>query len=406
MNIYFSGIGGVGIGPLAELTQDAGMTVFGSDLKEGAISDELARRKIEVNYGEQNGEFLHEKINNGGVDWLVYTSALPQDHIELQLAREAGIRCTKRDEFLAWLIEEKGLKMIAVAGTHGKTTTTAMIIWAMDQLNIPASYLVGTTISWGDGGKYDPNSKYFIYEADEYDRNFLAYHPYIAAITCIDYDHPDIYPTPDDYRAAFDMFMGQCENVVKNTTVKNGITLVGGLRRQDASIALEVIEKIAPDISYEKILAALNSFPGAGRRFEKIVDGVYSDYAHHPNEIASTIKMAVELKERDKYTGLAVIYQPHQNTRQHEVRHGYRHAFVGADKIFWLPTYLTRENPDLEILTPEMLLEETETKAQTEVVELNDSLAGKIHHLHDAGWLIVLMTAGPADGWLREQFGD
>ena len=403
MKVYFSGIGGTGIGPLAELAQDAEFEVFGSDLKEGAISEELRERHIEVAYGEQDGSFLQKMIDERGVDWLVYTSALPQDHAELKLARESGINCTKRDEFLAELIRQKELKMIAVAGTHGKTTTTAMIIWAMKQLNIPVSYLVGTTISWGDSGKYDPDSEYFVYEADEYDRNFLAYHPYLAAITCIDYDHPDIYPTPD-YRAAFDKFLGQCEHVVKNTTVKSGITLVGGLRRQDASIALEVIEKIAPQINYEKILEVLNDFPGAGRRFEKITRGVYSDYGHHPNEIASTVKMAVELKERDEYKGLAVIYQPHQNTRQHEVRHEYKNAFVGADKIFWLPTYLTRENPDLEILTPEMLFGETETKDQTEAAELNDALADKIHQLHDDNWLIILMTAGPADTWLREQF--
>lgn len=404
MNVYFSGISGTGIGPLAELAQDAGFTVFGSDLKRGAISDELDKRKVEVNYGEQDGAFLRKKHSEDGVDWFVYTSALPRDHAELLAAKELGIRYTKRDEFLAELIQQKNLKMIAVAGTHGKTTTTAMLVWAMTKLNIPISYLIGTTISWGNGGQYDPQSQFFIYEADEYDRNFLAYHPYLAAITCIDYDHPDIYPTVEEYRAAFDQFMSQSENVVINTTVSSSITLVGGLRRQDASIALEVIQKIAPEIDYQKIVDVLNSFPGAGRRFEEVAPGVYTDYAHHPNEIASTVKMAVELKERDQYAGLAVIYQPHQNTRQHEVKDEYKHAFVGADKIFWLPTYLTRENPDLAILSPEELSEKTDTKAQTEIAELNDNLAAKIHQLHEDNWLIVLMTAGPADSWLREQF--
>ena len=172
MNVYFSGISGTGIGPLAELAQDAGFTVFGSDLKRGAISDELDKRKVEVNYGEQDGAFLRKKHSEDGVDWFVYTSALPQDHAELLAAKELGIRYTKRDEFLAELIQQKNLKMIAVAGTHGKTTTTAMLVWAMTKLNIPISYLIGTTISWGNGGQYDPQSQFFIYEADEYDRNF------------------------------------------------------------------------------------------------------------------------------------------------------------------------------------------------------------------------------------------
>lgn len=404
MNVYFSGISGTGIGPLAELAQDAGYSVFGSDLAPGAISAALEERKINVSYGEQSGDFLQKVIEENGIDWFVYTSALPEDNAELKLARESGIKCTKRDEFLADLVDRKGLKMIAVAGTHGKTTTTAMIIWALKQLGIPASYLVGTTLSWDDSGKYQPESQYFIYEADEYDRNFLMYHPYISAITCIDYDHPDIYPTVEDYRNAFDQFMSQSKIVVKNITVNSRVILVGGLRRQDASIALEVIERIAPELDFQKIIDVLNDFPGAGRRFERIVHGVFSDYAHHPNEIASTVKMAIELKERDNYAGLAVIYQPHQNTRQYEVRSGYKNAFVGADKIFWLPTYLTRENPDLAVLSPEELIEETATQNQTEVVDLDDSLAETIHQLHDQNWLIILMTAGPADGWLRKQF--
>lgn len=404
MNVYFSGISGTGIGPLAELAQDAGYSVFGSDLAPGAISAALEERKINVSYGEQSGDFLQKVIEENGIDWFVYTSALPEDNAELKLARESGIKCTKRDEFLADLVDRKGLKMIAVAGTHGKTTTTAMIIWALKQLGIPASYLVGTTLSWDDSGEYQPESQYFIYEADEYDRNFLMYHPYISAITCIDYDHPDIYPTVEDYRNAFDQFMSQSKIVVKNITVNSRIILVGGLRRQDASIALEVIERIAPELDFQKIIDVLNDFPGAGRRFERIVHGVFSDYAHHPNEIASTVKMAIELKERDNYAGLAVIYQPHQNTRQYEVRSGYKNAFVGADKIFWLPTYLTRENPDLAVLSPEELIEETATQNQTEVVDLDDSLAETIHQLHDQNWLIILMTAGPADGWLRKQF--
>ncbi len=404
MNVYFSGISGTGIGPLAELAQDAGYSVFGSDLAPGAISAALEERKINVSYGEQSGDFLQKVIEENGIDWFVYTSALPEDNAELKLARESGIKCTKRDEFLADLVDRKGLKMIAVAGTHGKTTTTAMIIWALKQLGIPASYLVGTTLSWDDSGKYQPESQYFIYEADEYDRNFLMYHPYISAITCIDYDHPDIYPTVEDYRNAFDQFMSQSKIVVKNTTVNSRIILVGGLRRQDASIALEVIERIAPELDFQKIIDVLNDFPGAGRRFERIVHGVFSDYAHHPNEIASTVKMSIELKERDNYAGRAVIYQPHQNTRHHEVRSGYKNAFVGADKIFWLPTYLTRENPDLTVLSPEELIEETATQNQTEVVDLDDSLAETIHQLHDQNWLIILMTAGPADGWLRKQF--
>ena len=150
----------------------------------------------------------------------------------------------------------------------------------------------------------------------------------------------------------------------------------------------------------------MNDFPGAGRRFERIAEGVYSDYGHHPNEIKATVEMAKELRDRDNYTGLAVIYQPHQNTRQHKVRDGYLDAFNGADKVFWLPTYLTREDPNLEILTPENLISNLRNPEIAEPAELNDDLASKILQLKKQGWLILLLTAGPADGWLRKNFGD
>ncbi len=406
MKVYFSGISGTGIGPLAELAQDAGYEICGSDLHRGAIADEMDARGVIVSYGAQDGSFLQKCHGEGKIDWFVYTSALPKDHAELKLAQELGIHCSKRDEFLAELVREKNLKMIAVAGTHGKTTTTSMLVWAFEQLNVPISYLVGTTLPWGNGGRFDNASEFFIYEADEYDRNFLAYHPYIAAITSVDYDHMDIYPTVEDYRAAFEQFESQSEIVVKNTTVSEEITLVGELRRIDASIALEVVMKACPDIEREKVIEALNNFPGTGRRFEKIVDGVYSDYGHHPVEIKATLEMAKELKERDGYKGVAAVYQPHQNVRQYEVRDLYKDAFLGADKVFWLPTYLVREDPNLAVLAPQELFSALDNAEIAEEAAADDTLAQKLRQLHDEGWIIILLTAGPADGWLRDVFAN
>ncbi len=403
MKVYFSGISGTGIGPLAEFAQDAGYEVCGSDLNPGAISKELSERDIEVYYGEQDGAFLQDKINNDGLDWFVYTSALPKDHPELKLAQNMKIKCSKRDEFIAEIVKQKGLKMIAVAGTHGKTTTTAMIIWTFLQLGIPVSYLVGTTLGWAKSGIYDPKSEYFIYEADEYDRNFLAYHPYISAITTVDYDHPDIYPTREEYLEAFAQFESQSENVVKNTTLDERISLIGKLRRQDGSIALDVMREVS-GLSDDLLIHEINRFPGVGRRFEEIYEGVYSDYGHHPEEIRATVEMALELKKRDDYKGLAVIYQPHQNTRQHEIRELYKDVFIGADKIFWLPTYLTRENPKLKILEPHEIYGFLDNVAAVEEARADEKLAKRVKELQAEGWLIVLMTAGPADTWLRGIF--
>lgn len=404
MNVYISGISGTGMGPLALMAKAAGFAVWGSDLAKGAIYDELIKAGIEVKIGPQDGEFLREKLE-GEVDWFVYTSALSADHKELVLAREAGVKCTKRDDLTAFLVSELGLKMVAVAGTHGKTTTTAMIIWAALKLGLPVSYIVGTTLGFAPSGAYKMGDKYFIYEADEYDRNFLKYHPWLAVIPAVSYDHPDIYPTVEDYEAAFLQFKAQSERVVEQSSFdENEFKLAGEVRRKDAALAAEAVFMMAPGISREKIVEILNEFPGVGRRFEKIAEGVYTDYAHHPEEIAATMGVVEDEKRLHGKKGIVVVYQPHQNTRQHEVRNGYREAFLGADKIYWLPTYLTRENPNLPVLKPEELIDGLTNKEVAEAAELSDDLVEKLQKYIDDNYLVILMTAGPADGWLREKF--
>ena len=421
MRIYISGISGTGLGPLALMAKAAGFEVCGSDLAKGAIYDELIKAGIEVYIGEQDGNFLDEKMREG-VDWFVYTSALPDTHAELVMAREAGIKCTKRDDLTAYLVDKLGLKMVAVAGTHGKTTTTAMIVWGALRLKLPVAYLVGTTLGFAPSGAYHEGDKYFIYEADEYDRNFLKYHPWLAVIPAVSYDHPDIYPTREDYVEAFLQFEGQSERVVKFDTdgevvidgeredylAPDKFRLAGEARRMDATLAamavneMEQAEGGASELS--EIIEILDKFPGVGRRFERISDGLYSDYAHHPEEIVATLGVAKdECLLRDK-KGVVVIYQPHQNTRQHEVREGYREAFVGAEKVYWLPTYLTREKPELVVITPEEFVDELVNRNKAEVAELGEKLAEDVRKWLDDGYLVVLMTAGPADEWLRARF--
>ena len=299
--------------------------------------------------------------------------------------------------------------MLAVAGTHGKTTTTAMIIWTALKLGLPVAYIVGTTLGFAPSGSYKKGDKYFVYEADEYDRNFLKYHPWLAVIPAVSYDHPDIYPTREDYKKAFLQFEDQSEKVIREG-VDNDFQLAGGVRRKDAGLAaaaiMEIVQSEGSAEVFAEIKKILNDFPGVGRRFERIDDGVYTDYAHHPEEIEATIDVARdEAKLRNK-KGVVVVYQPHQNTRQHEVKDGYKRVFVGADKIFWLPTYLTRENPELAIILPEEFIKDLDNKEKAEVAELDDELAKRLRDYLTDGYLVVLMTAGPADTWFREQFGE
>src|SRR5690349_9796017 len=136
MNIYFSGIGGVGIGPLAEIALDAGYSVQGSDGQESPLTRKLEDRGVPISFN-QDGAFLAELHLDTPIDWFVYTSALPANHPELVKAAELGIKTAKRDELLAHIIQEKNLKLIAIAGTHGKTTTTGMLVWTLEKLGIP-----------------------------------------------------------------------------------------------------------------------------------------------------------------------------------------------------------------------------------------------------------------------------
>ena len=411
MNIYFSGIGGVGLGPLAEIAHDAGYSVVGSDPKPGLMTNQLHDRGVTVG-ADQSGAFLRASHAEHPIDWLVYTSALPATHPELVTARELGIKTTKRDELLAHIIAEKHLKLIAVAGTHGKTTTSSLFVWAFQQLGIPISYSVGTTLSFGTSGKYDPESEYFVYECDEYDRNFLQFHPFLAVIPALSYDHPDTYPTQDDYNAAFQTFLSQSQASIvwereavllgnlPHAWVLNdhdvaSVTLAGDHIRRNASLVVKAFERLTID---GDVVGALNSFPGADRRFEELADNLYTDYAVHPREIAATIAMAHELNEH-----VVAVYEPHQNVRQHEVADGYTaEIFDQADDVYWLPTYLTREDPELETLTPAQLTKNI-PREKRHIAALNEHLWSDIQRHRDAGHLVLCMGAGTIDGWLREQ---
>jgi UDP-N-acetylmuramate--alanine ligase len=414
MRIYFCGIGGVGLGPLAEIARDAGYDVIGSDMAASHTTAELEQSGIVVSY-DQTGANLQTMHDAQAIDWFVYTSSLPADHPELILAQKLGLRVAKRDELLNYIITDKKLRLIAVAGTHGKTTTTAMLVWVFQQLGIPASYSVGTTLNFGPAGKFDPDSEYFIYECDEFDRNFLHFSPAISLITSIDYDHPDTYPTQAEYSAAFTQFMKQSAQVIlweRDTVIGVNMppqawclndnetlpfTLAGAHNRANATLVMKGCEYLHIEPT-EAIQDALNAFPGSGRRFERLADNLYSDYGHHPAEIAATLQMARELSDH-----VVLVYQPHQNTRQHEIRNYYTSCTELAEKIYWLPTYQTREDTSLSILTPQELTERLHNRGSVIYSELNDELWAHIQEERAAGKLVLCMGAGTIDGWVRTQ---
>lgn len=420
MNVYFSGIGGVGIGPLAEIAYDAGHSVRGSDNARGLMSESLQRRGIDISY-DQSGKSLQQIHQSTPIEWFVYTSALADDHPELVFARENDIRLSKRDEFIAELLKLSGKKMIAIAGTHGKTTTTGLMIWALQKLSHPTSYSVGTTISFGPSGYFDNSSEYFVYECDEFDRNFLYFEPHISIITALDHDHVDTYPTLNDYRNAFVQFIEQSDmNYLWEKDLQFlaadvradleaydehmdlfRFTLAGLHVRQNAYLVYRAIKRLYPELQDTSIVTAINSFPGTARRFENLAENLYSDYGHYPREISATLQLAKEISDE-----VVLVYQPHQNVRQHQIKDDYTDCMELADEIYWLPTYLSREDPELDVLAPQDLTKNLTNEAVLHYAELDDELWINITRQRDAGRLVLVMGAGSIDGWVRDKLSE
>lgn len=429
MHIYFSGIGGAGIGPLALVAKQAGYDVSGSDATDSSYLKYLISQGVSNIHVGQTAEKLAEVNARSPIDWFVYSSALPKtdpNHPELVYATENGIRASRRDEFLSHILKEKNLKMIAIAGTHGKTTSTAMAIWLFKQLGVPVSYSVGAKLNFGEMGRYDPKSEYFVYEADEYDRNFLAYHPYMSLISGIDWDHPDIYPTRDDYCGAFKEFIRQSEHAAlwqsdverlnlvptdhqmilkdKDPQINNLLKLPGLVNRQNAWLVASglwpILNKPATQLAKE-----LNGFPGLSRRFEQIVPGIYSDYAHTPGKIRGALQMAHEVAGES----VVVIYEGLHNLRQHFIKDELKNLFDDVKQLYIVPSYLAREDPNLELLTPGKILDllSTLTKDKAGAAQLDDKLKAAIKKHVAAGDTVLCLSAGGAgslDEWLRQQF--
>ncbi|GAC1387458.1 MAG: UDP-N-acetylmuramate--L-alanine ligase [Candidatus Saccharimonadales bacterium] len=427
-HIYFSGIGGTAIGPLALIAQQAGFDVSGSDKQDSQYIHYLKSHGIRnIHIGQDNHQIAALHATHP-IDWFVYSSAVAienPDAPELRFCTEHGIKVTKRDELLNHIINEKNLKLIAIAGTHGKTTTTAMLIWLLKQCGQPVSYSVGAKISFGEMGEYTGESEYFVYEADEFDRNFLAFSPFVSVITGIDWDHPDIYPTRLDYEIAFKEFLGSSKSSVlwREDAVKldiaataetllldkldSGIaklTLAGLVNRQNAWEVAQVAHAYL-GIPLHQAIDHLNRFPGVSRRFEALIPGLYSDYAHTPPKISGALQLAHEVAG-DK---VVVVYEGLHNTRQHFIKDELMHLFDSVKQLYVVPSYLAREDQSLSLLTPSELIQLLSPDAQThaEASDLDDTLLHSVQtHLAD-GDLVLCLTAGGGgslDEWLRHHF--
>lgn len=434
MHIFFSGIGGTGLGPLALIASQAGYSVSGSDKQDSQYIQYLKQHgipDIEIGQSVEHIQAMHQREP---IDWFVYSSAVAienPDAPELRFCHAEHIKSTKRDVLLNAILKDKGLNLIAVAGTHGKTTTTAMAIWLMKRLNIPVSYSVGAKMSFGDMGEYHPDSQYFVYEADEFDRNFLAFQPLISIITGIDWDHHDIYPTREEYQQAFKQFTSQSEyNIMwqedaeklslqasdkviiidkDERAIHEQLKLAGKVNREDAWQVAVALQPISGRPITE-LLAALDAFPGVSRRFEQIATRLYSDYAHTPPKIRGTIETAHEVaKEDETQHKVIVVYEGLHNTRQHFIKDELKTLFDDVGYLYIVPTYLAREDKTLPLLTPDKLkdLLSDKAKAKTSAAALDADLEKIIKDHLAAEDVVVCISAGGGgslDEWLRKTF--
>lgn len=428
MHIFFSGIGGTGIGPLASIAKQAGYDVSGSDLQDSQYIAYLRKHGVERIQIEQSEAAIASVHRASPIDWFVYTSALPEDSPELTYIHSQGIKSSKRDEFLNHILKEKNLKLIAVAGTHGKTTTTAMAIWLFTELGLPISYSVGAKIGFGDMGHFDPQGQYFVYECDEFDRNFLAFHPYMSLISGIAWDHHEIYKTADEYNQAFNDFLAQSEYrflwqedyatlgvnekanyLVLGTSDENysALTLKGEVNRRDGWLVIQAVQELTKE-PVDKLIGIMNEFPGLSRRMEQIVPNLYSDYAHTPEKIRGAMQTALEMA-KDNGQKVVVVYEPLTNRRMHYTLDEHASIFKGAAKLYWVPSYLAREDPNQPVLTPAELIQslDTELKEVAKPMELDDQLKAVLQSHIDSGDMVVAMSGGGGhslDEWLRNNF--
>lgn len=413
--IYFIGIGGIGVSAMARMMAHDGKKVAGSDRDKSEITEMLMPLGIDVSY-TQNAENI-----SADIDLVVYTVAITEDNPELMQAKKLGIATMTYPEFLGLVSKDK--YTIAVSGTHGKTTTTAMIARILIDAGLDPTVVVGSLIKDENGNRTNfipGKSKYLVIEACEYKRSFLNYYPQVLVVTNIDNDHLDYYKDIFDIQNAFNELARRVPQEGFVITDKNNAEVVPALGGVEANIVnyafynnLPIALKV-PGVHNKKNAAAafavaialgvdpkvaqtaLESFSGTWRRFEyqgetKNGARVYDDYGHHPTEIKATLQGARELYPRER---LIVAFQPHLYSRTKSLLAEFATAFDLADEVILGPIYAAREIDDgtvsSEILAEKISERDKFVKAFPSLKEVKDYLSGQTKK----GDVIVVMGAG------------
>lgn len=425
--VHFIGIGGVSMSGLAEILLEAGYSVSGSDMKASSATDMLSKLGAEVFIG-------HDGKNLDGADLVVYTAAVSEDNPELLEAKKLSIPAMDRAEFLGDLM--KGYKYnVAVAGTHGKTTTTSMLSHITLKANLDPTILVGGQLDVINGNVRTGKSQYLLTEACEYKASFLKFIPHVGIITNIDADHLDFYKDIEDIQNTFVKFSAlipvngylvccaedeRMDKVIagaKCTVITYGIdkgdftaknivfngkgcasftvyfrgdkfldVILNVPGRHNVLNALACIgASFALDIPKDSIFEGLKEFGGTHRRFElkgsKNGVIVIDDYAHHPTEIRATLSAARNYPHKRIFC----VFQPHTFSRTLSLFEEFSNAFEGVDDLILADIYAAREK-DTGVVSSAMLADKISAKGL------------KCQNLHDFDEIVSYLDANLKEG--------
>lgn len=431
--VHFIGIGGSGMSGIARMLIKAGHTVTGSDVRESNNITELRKLGAEIHIG-------HSPENLGNPDSVVVTSALWPTNPEYLLAQERGLPILHRSQALKFLTE--GKKLVSVAGAHGKTTSTGMIVTALRNLGEDPSFVNGGVIAAYGSSAESGDSDLFIIEADESDGSFLHYRTAVALITNVDPDHLDHYGTLENFEAEFVNFaMAATDFVAVSSDDPGAVRVSQALKAKKvinfgfasgASVRLHTVDASGPQVSFsidyegktysttlkiagehnavnaagafavlvglgfspEDTLRAIATFGGTERRFELhgTVAGVsvFDDFAHHPTEVTAALKGARAVVGKGR---LITVFQPHLYSRTRLMAKEFAQALAASDEVVLLDIYAAREDPEPGV-TGELIANAFPDHARIHYVPNWDEVAVTAARLANAGDFIVTMGCG------------
>lgn len=446
LRVHLMGMGGAGLSAIATVLLEMGVQLSGSDRAENEAVRALVEMGARFLQGQSAANIERLVAEGATPDVVLISSAIAAENPELLAASERGIPVVKRADFLPALLARR--KVIAIAGTHGKTTTTAMTVLALRENGIEAGYIIGSNVA-GYGSGSAGTSEWFVIEADEYDHMFLGLKPTVAVITNVEWDHPDCYPTASSFRRAFMQFADlaprdgtviSCADDEGAETVRrfsytrgpNWVTYGTG---NNAVLRAEVVDTLDDSttcaeiawrgetagilrlrvpgmhnvrnalaaaaaarccgVRLQEAFDAIGEYRGAARRLELKGEAadvvVLDDYAHHPTEVEATL---AAVRQRFPQARIWALVQPHTYSRTKLVAGRMAHAFADADEVIVTDIYAAREQNDGSIHA-RAIVEASDHPAIRYIGDLEEAAEYLLANLEADD---VLITLGAGDG--------